>query len=411
MPLSRRAFLAALPAAALAQPGEILPPWQPGQLDLHHISTGRGNATLCLLPDGTTLMIDAGAQRPTAAQRVYYVPAYPDESRRPGEWLARYAQRHLGRAQLEGLDHFLLTHFHSDHMGEFEAGLPNSRHGAYKLAGIADLAESLPIRHLVDRAWPDYSYPAPLNDPSTRNYREFVRSAMARGLKVEAFATGSLSQFPLRHAPTRYPRFEIRNIVANGRLWSGEGTTARDLFPPLSSLTPKDYPSENMCSAGIRLRYGAFDYYHAGDLCDGSSYGQPAWKDIETAAAKIVGPVDIALASHHGYLDSTGPEVVRSLKPRAFIIHAWDSAHPTMPALHNMLSKELYSGPRDIFATALKPEALVTIRRMNQLASSLGHVVVRVAAGGESWSVFITSNSDESDRITARFGPYRSSEA
>lgn len=408
MLLSRRALLAAIPVAARAQTAPVLPPWQSGHLDLHHISTGRGNATFCILPDGTTLMIDAGAQRPTAAQRVYYVPAYPDESRRPGEWIARYVRRHLDRARLDAIDHFFLTHFHSDHMGEFQADLPSSRHGSYKLAGIPDLAESVSIRHLVDRAWPDYNYPAPLNDPSTRNYRDFLASAVSRGLKAERFTVGSRSQFPLLRNANNYPQFEIRNIVANGELWTGQGTATNAMFPPLTSLAPKDYPSENMCSAGIRIRYGAFDYYHAGDLCDGSSYGKPAWKDVETAAAKVVGPVDIALASHHGYIDSTGPDVVRALKPRAFIIHSWDSAHPTMPALHNMLSTELYEGPREIYATALKPEALVTIRRMNQLKSSIGHVVVRVAPGGASWSVFITSNADESDRITAQFGPFSS---
>ena len=48
---------------ALAQ-GEIgapLPAWAPGMLDIHQISTGRGNAALFVLPDGTTLLVDAGA--------------------------------------------------------------------------------------------------------------------------------------------------------------------------------------------------------------------------------------------------------------------------------------------------------------------------------------------------------------
>ena len=35
----------------------------PGALEIHHISTGRGNSTLCIFPDGTTLLIDAGAVR------------------------------------------------------------------------------------------------------------------------------------------------------------------------------------------------------------------------------------------------------------------------------------------------------------------------------------------------------------
>ena len=49
------------PLAAEAVAGSALPPWREGYLDLHHINTGRGNATLVMMPDGTSLLIDAGA--------------------------------------------------------------------------------------------------------------------------------------------------------------------------------------------------------------------------------------------------------------------------------------------------------------------------------------------------------------
>jgi hypothetical protein len=406
MPLSRRSFLASLSAPLLAQPGETLPPWTPGTLDLHHISTGRGNCTLSICPDGTALMIDAGAQMPTEQQLPYYVPAYPDLTRRPGEWMARYTARQLKATGRAAIDHLFLTHFHSDHMGEFKPYLPKSKRGDWRLTGITDIAEAMPIHHLIDRGFPNYNYPAPLTDATTANYRAWAEAAAKSGTRVEAFTPGSNTQLALAHDAKAYPTFEVRNIVANGVLWTGKGSTTRSLFPPLSTLKPAQYPSENMCSAGIRIRYGAFDYYHGGDLCDGSPYNTQPWRQVESAAAKVVGPVDVALASHHGYIDSTGPDVVRALRPRAFIIHAWDSAHPTMPALHNMLSEDLYPGPRDIYSTALKPEARIAIKRLSLLKSSLGHVVVRVAPGGASWQVFITANTDESDRITAKFGPF-----
>ncbi|MBM3759474.1 MAG: MBL fold metallo-hydrolase [Acidobacteria bacterium] len=405
MKIHRRHFLAGLAAPMLAQSQESLPPWKPGTLDIHHISTGRGNCTLTIAPDGTVLMIDAGAQMPTEQQLVYYVPAYPDLTRRPGEWMARYAQRHLAKAGLEGIDHLWVTHFHSDHMGECKSDLPQSKKGSWKLTGVMDIAEQLRIGKIVDRGYPNYSYPAPLNDATMMNYQAFAKDS---GLKLEAFRSGSNTQLGAVQKPQEFANFEVRNIVANGELWTGQGTATRQTFPSLAGLKPKDYPSENMCSGGIRIRYGAFDYFHGGDLCDGSNYGLPAWRNIESAAARVVGPVDVALASHHGYSDSTAPAVVRALRPRAFIIHSWDSAHPTMPALHNMLSEELYPGPRDIFATALKAEAKVAIRRLNQLKSALGHVVVRVQPGGASYEVLITTNADESDRVTARFGPYQS---
>src|SRR5580698_5149051 len=71
--------------------GEVLPPWTPGTLDIHQISTGRGNAALFILPDGTTLLVDAGA----AGDGIPQTDPHPDGSRTPGAWIARYMARHL----------------------------------------------------------------------------------------------------------------------------------------------------------------------------------------------------------------------------------------------------------------------------------------------------------------------------
>src|SRR5690349_14163139 len=78
-------------SAAAQQVGDVLPRWSAGTLDLHHINTGKGNATLAILPDGTTMLIDAGATE--RQERV--TPPRPDGSRRPGEWIARYLARTL----------------------------------------------------------------------------------------------------------------------------------------------------------------------------------------------------------------------------------------------------------------------------------------------------------------------------
>ena len=45
---------------------ETLPPWTEGVLDLHHISTGRGDAAFYIFPDGSTMLLDAGEMDPTA---------------------------------------------------------------------------------------------------------------------------------------------------------------------------------------------------------------------------------------------------------------------------------------------------------------------------------------------------------
>jgi hypothetical protein len=40
-----------------------------------------------------------------------------------------------------------------------------------------------------------------------------------------------------------------------------------------------------MCSIGLRLRYGAFDYFTGGDMPVVPDAGAPAWQSVETAVA------------------------------------------------------------------------------------------------------------------------------
>jgi hypothetical protein len=58
-----------LRSVAQQKAGEVLESWQDGRLDIHQINTGRGNATFFILPDGTTLLIDAGELKLTDPQK------------------------------------------------------------------------------------------------------------------------------------------------------------------------------------------------------------------------------------------------------------------------------------------------------------------------------------------------------
>jgi hypothetical protein len=69
----------------------------------------------------------------------------PDASRRPGEWIARYVQRQLRATTATGLDYALMTHLHGDHVGQVGAECPDSQTGKYKLTGISDVTETVPI--------------------------------------------------------------------------------------------------------------------------------------------------------------------------------------------------------------------------------------------------------------------------
>ncbi len=281
---------------------------------------------------------------------------------------------------------------------------PRSRFGLYQLGGISDVAETIPVRKILDRCYPDYAYPAPIPGPQFANYHAFIKSLPGRGGTAERFVPGSERQITLKRVPERYPDFDIRNLASNGDVWTGVGEQTRAHFPPLKELKEEDYPTENKCALAIRLTYGKFSYFSAGDEDHEENYGRWPWGDIETAVAQASGKVQVAVANHHGYMDACGPAWVRELQPKAFVINAWDSAHPTIIALANMLSQELYAGPHLVFSTATKPCADITIRHMAEMASQNGHVIFRVPPGGNSFEVFVKDSLVPNGAVIARFG-------
>ncbi|MBZ5584645.1 MAG: MBL fold metallo-hydrolase [Acidobacteriia bacterium] len=375
-------------------------------LEIHQISTGRGNSGLYIFPDGTTMLVDAGEN---ARKTERHTPDRPDASHPAGEWIVRYIRHALRYQAQPALDYVLLTHFHGDHMGDPSEASPVSKSGAYKLAGLAEVGESLRIGKLLDRGWPDYNYPAALEDGATKNYRAFVKWQTGNnGLKVERFAPGRNDQVVLLHAAKQYPDFEFRNIGANGEVWTGVGAATRQHFPALETVPRADWPSENMCSISFRLSYGKFDFFNGGDITGIPSPGYPLWQDVETPVAKAVGPVEAAILDHHGYIDTMNEFLIATLRPRVWTLSVWESGHPTSAVWHRLNSTRLYPGPREVFATDLHPGVRAVISGIEKLASDRGHIVLRVSPGGGEFRVVIVDDSNESHRVLKVFGPYQS---
>lgn len=396
------------------QVGQPLSAWQEGFLDIHQINTGRGNAALLILPDGTSALIDAGALDPTRPRTLSprNTSAKPNDSRQAGEWIARYARKMLSFRSDPAIDYAIMTHFHDDHMGAVSPISKPSSGGNYKLTGVTEVGEHIKINKIIDRGWPGYDYPRSFEgDSLVQNYRRFLNwQTKSKGLVVERFQPGRNDQLTLLKNPKAYRDvFEIRNIAANGEIWTGVGQVTRQHFPELNVLPSNQYPSENMCSLVLRISYGKFDYFSGGDIPGVLQFGAPSWHDVETPVARVIGPVEVQLLDHHGNRDSQNGYLLGSLRPRVLVVPVWSSDHPGHDVLDRIYSQQVYPGERDVFATnMLEANKLVIGELLNRLKSDSGHIVIRVDPGGNTFRVIILDDADESFRVKAVHGPYES---
>jgi hypothetical protein len=226
---------------------------------------------------------------------------------------------------------------------------------------------------------------------------------------MERFHVGANDQFKLKYdAEGKYAEtFEIRNLIANGIMWTGKGMETVSLFPDLSGLSGTDLPEENSMSCAIKLSYGNFDYYTGGDLTGIAKPGRPAFHDLETPLSPLIGKIEVCVVNHHGYNNATNDNFIKTLRPQVFVIQASDALHPNHSTLYRMLAKQLYPDSRDVFATNLHPAAKIVIGNLtDQMKSTQGHIVIRVPPSGSEYTVCILDDSNTDYAVKAVYGPY-----
>lgn len=418
------AMIAAAAAPASSRPAAAdpaaLPAWSKGYLYIHHISTGRGNATYFVLPDGTTMLIDAGEADPDFVGKVAPLKAFPprpDGTHSAGYWIADYIRHFAPAGRPVKLDYALITHFHTDHIGTVTPQKPMARAGAYRLAGITEVADLIPIGTLIDRAAPAYDYPVDLRQcvgsgaipgsdgVSLGNYLAFVNERLRHGQAVVGLKAGALDQIKLGQ-PGDFPTFHIRNIASSGIIWTGAGEETQHYIPKDAVRDCRF--DENPFSNVLTVAYGRFKYYSGGDIPGVPAYDQPWWRDVETPVSAVVGPVDVMLLDHHGNRDTINENMLRNLAPRILVQENWLSAQPGEEVVNRMASKGLYPGLRDVFSTGMAPETRGAIGPiMDSIYKSYnGHVVIRVLPEGRSYEVVVLDDTDTNRAIIKRFGPY-----
>jgi beta-lactamase superfamily II metal-dependent hydrolase len=368
--------------------GQPLSYWKEGTLEIHHINTGEGDAAFFIMPDGTTMLIDAGdGSEHLPRTENYKAPRRPDSSRKSGEWVGRYiVSRHPDKIS-PALDYVLITHFHADHF-----------------SGIKDVSRQIPINLLLDRGWPYYAT-APDDEPMEEYLRFISENRNESGMVVDKFAPGRNDQITLRKSPENYPEFEIQNLSANGKAWIGREYDVRKRYTEKTEIT------ENMASTALVLRYGDFSYFSGGDMR----------RDMEKTIAWITGPVDVHVANHHG--SQADPFFLSILQPRVHIVDIWSTIQPRPEVFKRLSDKTIYPGPRDIFFTngmwpGRKEHLIDRFERdiaewyeekvLTELASNQGHVVIRVQAGGDEYHIYVLDDTTETFTIKSVHGPYLS---
>jgi beta-lactamase superfamily II metal-dependent hydrolase len=368
-------------------PAEYLPDWREGYLDIHHIATGQGDCTFIICPDGTTMLVDAGDVGGKYDASI--TPAVPDESKTPGEWIADYVNHFSKDLPVPGtLDYAWITHFHGDHIGNVNTAKAGTN--GYKLCGITMVGEHVAIKKIVDRGWPDYNFPsrAAIEGESGgfwKDYYAFLNYLKDhQGTEIDKFATGSNTQFVLKHKAAQYGDFSVRNIYANGILWTGTGANARTLY------TASDVSDENMHSCVIKMSYGSFSYFAGGDL---SGYNHPNYaskkREIEVPVGQVAGKVTVLKANHHGTYESTQPDFLRSLTPQAIVITACHVLHPDAGPLSRMVDPLVYEGDRSIYTTRYTDGHKSKLGAAGNVIKPAGHIVVRAYAGGAKYRMFV----------------------
>lgn len=379
-PAEASSSVSSVEAVGLAADAQFLPEWEQGIMDIHTISTGRGEATLIVYPDGTTELIDCGDTSGWDTSS-WNGQTMCDTSVTAARQIANYIEHMTGRREL---DYFLLTHLHEDHFGSYEQMGKASAHG-YGLAGITELGEYVHISKIIDRGYPEYDFPKDMRSGGVAEYAKFVEYQVdSCGTVAEKFQIGSRRQFSLLNQPRRYD-VEVLNIAANGSITCGRGRRVR----PMYTADPAAF-DENMFSTAQLYRYGDFRYYNAGDLPGGywlATTG-PFNRDFESQVVDVIGrPVDVAKASHHGCPDATNPHLLWVLRPNVIVFPCAEKHHPALTTFRRVLDTMSPCG-KNFYPTSLTCTPLVPADLVAKFQPA-GHIVVRVYPGGSLYQVIV----------------------
>ena len=254
-------------AAVLSLAGAVASGAPARGLHVEWVDVEGGAATLIVTPAGESVLVDTGWPGARDADRI------------------KDAVKRLG---LAGIDHLVVTHWHTDHVG-----------------GVADLAARLPVGRYYD-----HGFPAALPDLSPALREAYLKTTGGRSQVLRAGDT-----IPLRQAPGSAP-LSLRVVTSHG-LVAGEPADAaqtRACTADAKHAPIEDDKSDNHRSVGLVLSFGRFDLLDLGDL---------TW-NVEhklVCPQNLAGVVDVFQVTHHGASDSNNPAALEAASPTVAILN------------------------------------------------------------------------------------------
>ena len=239
-------------------------------LDIYVIDVEGGEATLFVSPSGESMLVDTG---------------WPGFDGRDADRIVAAARD----AEVTQIDHLIVTHFHTDHMG-----------------GALQLAERLPIVSFIDHGT--------TVDEDARPRTAFERYAALR-------RNGDAHHVPQPGDDIPVPGLDVRIIASDGavldRPLPGAGVANRfcDGFTfHGEEITSRYGDAEDQQSVSAFIGFGQFRTVIMGDL---------TWNKEHPLMCpdNKIGTVDLYLVSHHGSDTSGSESLVQALQPRAAVMN------------------------------------------------------------------------------------------